>query len=149
MPELIRSAVSAVRLYFKDRRQSPRLRIRLLFSLSIHWPVNGNGNGRCKPGEYLRGHTRNISADGLALLVPQVHLDGYHLAAESRQLFVRLECGGQAPINVIVEARRYEQLEEPELGCGYLIGAEIVHLDDIDRGRYLHFIDRGLAGEAV
>src|SRR5215510_2778719 len=124
MPELIRSAVSRMRLYFKDRRESPRLRTRLVFSVSIHRTTNGNGHR--KSAHCIQGHTRDISADGLALLVPQVHLDGYHLAAERRELEVRLEFGGQPAVRMIVIPRRYEPLDEPELGCGYLIGAQII-----------------------
>ena len=35
MPELVRSVVSRVRVFFKDRRQSPRLRVRLVFNVGI------------------------------------------------------------------------------------------------------------------
>src|SRR5262245_45503862 len=89
MPELIRSVVSRVRVYFHDRRQVPRLRTRLLFSLSICRSANANGSHQRE--RMLKGHTRDISAHGLALTVPQVHLDGYHLAAEERQLQLTLE----------------------------------------------------------
>jgi len=137
MPELIRSVVSRVRLYVHDRRQSARLRVRLLFTVSIRRPTNGNGrNGRKK---VLHGHTRDLSRSGLALLVPQAHLDGHHLAAEGGDLEVNLELPG-GPISMIMGARRYEQLERSELGCTYLIGARIIHIDDDDRARYLSFI---------
>ena len=96
MPELVRSVVSRVRVYFKDRRQSPRLRVRLLFAVSIDRAGNGNGSGRRAQG--LMGHTRDISCNGLALLVPQVHVDGHHLAADGRELEVRLEMGSSEPI---------------------------------------------------
>jgi hypothetical protein len=143
MPELIRSAVSRVHLYLKDRRQSPRLRTRLLFTVSI--PPLTNGNGQSRPTQCLKGHTRDISSDGLGLLVPQIHLNGHHLAAEGRELEVRLEFGAEPPIAIRVLPRRYERLEETELGCGYLIGARIIGLDDANRFRYLNLITEGLA----
>ncbi len=80
---------------------------------------------------------------GLALNVPQVHLDGHHLAAEGRELELTLELPG-GPITMLVVSRRYEQLEDAELGCNYLIGARIVQIDDEDRARYLSFINEGL-----
>ena len=144
MPELLRSAVSRVHLYFKDRRQSPRLRTRLVFTVSIHVPTNGSGNGHMRPAQSLKGHTRDISSDGVALLLPQIHLNGYHLAADGRELEVRLEFGAEPPIRMLVMPRRYERLEDTELGCGYLIGARIVTLDDADRLRYLNLITEGL-----
>jgi len=142
MPELVRSVVSRVRVYFKDRRQSPRLRVRLLFTVSIHRAGNGNGSGRRAQG--LMGHTRDLSLNGLALLVPQVHVDGHHLAAEGRELEVRLEMGNSEPISMVVMPRRYERLEDAELGCAYLIGVRIVRMDEADRMRYLSFFTEGL-----
>jgi hypothetical protein len=45
---------------------------------------------------------------------------------------------------MLVVSRRYERLEESELGCDYLIGARIVQIDDEDRQRYMSFINEGL-----
>lgn len=147
MPELVRSVVSRVRVYFKDRRQSPRLRVRLVFTVSIHRAGNGNGSGRRAQG--LMGHTRDLSLNGLALLVPQVHVDGHHLAAEGRELEVRLETGNSEPISMVVMPRRYERLEDAELGCAYLIGVRIVSMDEADRMRYLSFFTEGLQNRAA
>jgi hypothetical protein len=142
MPELLRSVVSRVRIYVKDRRQSPRLRVRLLFTISMSRKENGNGSRRRE--KMLKGHTRDISIHGLALNVPQVHLDGHHLAAEGRELELTLELPG-GPISMLVVSRRYERLDESELGCNYLIGARIVQIEDEDRQRYLSFISESLA----
>ena len=147
MPELVRSVVSRVRVYFKDRRQSPRLRVRLVFTVSI--PRAGNGNGSVRRAQGLMGHTRDISCNGLGLLVPQVHVDGHHLAAEGRELEVRLEMGSSEPIRMMVMPRRYERLEDAELGCAYLIGARIVRIDEADRIRYLSFLSEGLENRAA
>ncbi|MFN2576074.1 MAG: PilZ domain-containing protein [Pyrinomonadaceae bacterium] len=142
MPELVRSVVSRVRTYFKDRRQSPRLRVRLLFTVGIHRTGNGHNSPRRAQG--LMGHTRDISCNGLGLLLPQIHVDGHHLTAEGRELELRLEMGNNDPISMLVLPRRYERLEDAELGCMYLIGARIVSIDEADRTRYLSFISEGL-----
>jgi PilZ domain len=144
MPELIRSVVSRMRVYVKDRRRSPRLRISLLFSVSVCRSQNGNGSQHHE--RVLRGHTRDISMNGLALNVPQIHLDGYHLAADGRELQLRLELPG-GPISMRVIPKRYERLDEAELGCNYLIGAQISQIGDEDRLRYLSFVGEGLAGK--
>jgi len=148
MPELIRSAVTRVRVYFKDRRQKPRLRVRLLFTVGIHRPSNGNGNGTRKASDYLKGHTRDISTSGLALLVPRVHLNGHHLAADGRELEIKLELGRFGPINLRAVPRRYERLEDSELGCTYLIGVRIVHIDEADLLNYTTFIKESLGSGA-
>ena len=142
MPEVIRSVVSRVRVFFKDRRQSTRLRVRLPFTVSIH--REGELNGARKRAQTLRGYTRDLSQDGLGLLVTQVHLDGHHLAAGGRELDVELELDRVNSISMRVMPQRYERLEESDSGCTYLIGAGIVSLAEADRLRYLEFVAENL-----
>ncbi len=144
MPELIRSVVSRMRIYVKDRRRSPRLRVRLLFSVSVCRQPNGNGSSQ--RGRPLKGHTRDLSLHGMALNVPQIHVDGHHVAAGGSELELRLEMPGGAILMRVVP-KRYERLEEPELGCAYLVGVRIVHIEEEDRQRYLAFIAQGLEGK--
>lgn len=147
MPELIRSVVSRARIYFHDRRQSPRLYARLMFTVSIPRPLNGNSSS--KPRHFLNGHTRDISANGLALLVPCAHLNGRHLTADGCTLEVRLDLGTGDKIRMLVVPERYEHLDESELGCTYLIGARIVEIDEAARHRYLSYVTEGLARHAA
>jgi c-di-GMP-binding flagellar brake protein YcgR len=141
VPELIRSAVSRARMYFRDRRRSPRLRVRLAFSLSV---VRQTKLKRLNSYDHaLKGHTRDISAHGLALLLPQIQLDGYHLASEGREMQLVLELSGGG-VSMVVVPKRYEKLERAELGCNYLIGARIVRIDEEDRVRYQDFMSRAL-----
>ncbi len=144
MPELIRTVVSRMRIYVKDRRRSPRLRVRLLFSVSVCRPPNGNGLSH--RGRPLKGHTRDLSMHGLALNVPQIHVDGHHVAAGGSELQLRLELPGGA-VEMRVAPKRYERLEEAELGCVYLVGVRIVHIEEEDRQRYWAFIAQGLEGK--
>jgi hypothetical protein len=143
MPELIRSVVSRMRIYVKDRRRSPRVRVRLLFSVSACVNPNRKGSQRQR---VVKGHTRDLSINGLALNVPQIHLDGHHLAAEGSELELRLELPGGA-VGMRVVPRRYEHLDEPELGCNYLVGVQIMHIEEEERRRYLSFVAQGLAGK--
>lgn len=141
MPELIRSAVSRARMYFRDRRRSPRLRAKVGFCLSALRQTKlkrVNGSART-----LKGHTRDFSANGLALLLPQIHLEGYHLAAEGREMQLVLELPAGLT-SMIIAAKRYEKLDGAELGCNYLIGARIVRIDEEDRKRYNDFMSAGL-----
>ncbi len=146
MPELIRSVVSRMRVYVKDRRRSPRLRVRLLFSAAVCRSPNGNGM-RARE-RTLKGHTRDIGPNGLGLNVPHIHLDGHHLATEGNELELSLELPGGAIVLRVVP-RRYERLEDPELGCAYLVGVQITHMDVEDRRRYLSFIASGLAAPST
>ena len=147
MPELVRSVVSRFQGYFSDRRQLPRLRVRLQFTMGLHRTTKGLSFRR-RP-QFLKGHTRDISIKGLAMLVPQVHLDGRHVAADGRELEIQLEIGNGEPIAMLVMPNRYERLDEAELGCHYLIGAQIVSMDDRDKGRYESFLSERLEHQAA
>ncbi|HEU5240332.1 MAG TPA: PilZ domain-containing protein [Pyrinomonadaceae bacterium] len=142
MPEVIRSVVSRLRIFLKDRRQSPRLRIHLPLTVSIH--RDGELNGSRKRPQTLSGYTRDISQKGLGLLVTQVHLDGYHLAAGGRELIICLDVDRVKPICMRVAPHRYERLDESIAGCTYLIGARIVNISDEDRLRYSSFLAENL-----
>jgi hypothetical protein len=146
MPEMIRSVVSRVRTYLKDRRQSPRLRARLVLSVSVLRKAHANGSA--PSSRTLKGHTVDISSKGLAMLLPQVHLAGYHLAAEGRELHVVLELP-DGPMAMRVLPRRYEMLDDAELGCNYLIGATIVDVSDDDRNRLESFIAQASNGHSA
>src|SRR5262249_53381724 len=124
---------------------SPRLRARLVLSISVLRKANSNGSA--PSSRTLKGHTRDISTKGLAMLLPQVHLAGYHLATEGRELRVVLEMP-DGPMSMMVLPRRYEMLDDAELGCNYLIGATIVNVSDDDRVRLENFIAQGLNGHA-
>lgn len=76
------------------------------------------------------------------MLLPQVHLGGYHLAAEGRELHLELELP-DGPISLAVLPRRYEMVGDAEMGCNYLIGAKIVEIADEDRVRLESFIAAG------
>lgn len=144
MPELVRSVVSRFQGYFEDRRQSPRLRVRLQFTVALHRTTKGlslKGLSLRRHPQSMKGHTQDISVKGVKLLLPQIHLDGRHLAADGRELELRLEIGNGEPIAMLVMPNRYERLDEPELGCNYMIGAQIVSMDDRDRIRYESFLN--------
>ena len=76
-------------------------------------------------------------------MLPQVHLGGYHLAAEGRELNILLELPTGAMAMVVLPCR-YEKLEESVLGCSYLIGAKIIQIADDDRTRLENFVELGL-----
>jgi len=147
MPELVRSVVSRFQVYFEDRRQSPRLRVRLQFNVALHRVTRGLSLRR-RP-QFLKGHTQDISVKGVAMLVPQIHLDGRHLSADGRELELQLEIGSGEPIAMLVMPNRYERLDEAELGCNYMIGARIVSMDDRDRIRYESFLHERLENQAA
>ncbi|MEP6741030.1 MAG: PilZ domain-containing protein [bacterium] len=137
MSELARSLVSQLRRFVGDRRKSKRLKARLTFSLSLPGTaVSVNGSRRTNS---LQGHTLDVSARSLALVVPTILLGEHHLIGENRRLKVRLELP-QGPVEMQVLPIRYESLEEHQTETGYLIGAKIVEIAETDGKHFARYV---------
>jgi c-di-GMP-binding flagellar brake protein YcgR len=141
MSELARSLVSHLRRFVGDRRRGKRQQARLAFTLSLAGPATKLNGSR--QGAVLKGHTLNVSINGIALIVPSILLAEHHLIGENRKLNVKLELA-QGTVEMKVVPIRYESLEEHETETGYLIGAKIVEMSEVDRERFTQFV-AGLA----
>ena len=137
MSELVRSITARLRQYFRDRRGAKRYPARL--SCHVEFAKSGvtaNGSQR-RPS--IVGHTHDISADGMALVLPAIRIGEHYLAGEDRQLRVRLELPGEI-IEILAVAVRYDRLAEDEQGTGYVLGASITMMAENDRAHYLEFL---------
>lgn len=137
MAEFARTIVSRLRQYVGDRRHSKRQRVRLNLSLSLASATkNLNGTRRISS---LEGFTVDVSANGLALIVPQITLGEHHLVGENRSLNLKLELPG-GPVEIEASPVRYQRLEEDHAETGYLIAVKIVRMPDDDRARYSEYV---------
>ena len=139
MSELPRRIISTLRRFISNRRRAKRARVHLAFTLGLADPrLNSNGSRRLKS---LEGHTLDVSATGLALIVPAIRIGERYLTGEDRRLHVKLELPG-GPIEMIMIPVRYESLEEDQTETGYLIGARIAEMSDTDRTHFKDYIAR-------
>ena len=134
MSELPRRIASHLRRFIGNRRASRRVRTRLSFTLSLSDPrVNSNGSRRLPK---LDGYTLDVSATGLALIVPAIRIGEHYLAGADRKLHVKLELP-TGPVEMKVASVRYEGLEDDS---GYLIGAQILEMSDADRASFEKYV---------
>lgn len=134
MSELPRRIVSRLRRFIGNRRGSRRVRTRLNFTLSLSDPrVNSNGARKLPK---LQGHTLDVSATGLALVVSAIRIGEHYLAGADRKLHVKLELPA-GPVEMKVASVRYESLEDDS---GYLIGARILEMSDADRASFEKYV---------
>jgi PilZ domain. len=134
MSELPRRIVSRLRRFVGNRRRSKRVRANLSFTLSLSDPrISSNGHRRLPS---LDGHTLDVSATGLALLVPAIRIGGHYLAGDDRKLHIRLELPSGA-VEMMVATVRYETSEDD---AGYLIGARILEMSAADRASFDKYI---------
>lgn len=137
MAEFTRTMVSRLRQYVGDRRHSTRRRVRLNLSLSLASATKGiNGTRRISS---LEGYTLDLSANGLALIVPQITLGEHHLVGENRSLNLKLQLPGGA-VEMETAPVRYQRLEEDQSETGYLIAVKIVRMPDDDRARFSKYV---------
>ncbi len=85
---------------------------------------NGDEDSPARPIT-LVGHTRNISASGLALIVPSMRFGDEYLTARRESFWITVEQSGRH-LAMEVAPIRYEWLEEEAdgaAGAGYLLAA--------------------------
>ena len=137
MSELPRRIVSHLRRYFGNRRRSKRARARLTFALSFADPRTSSNGFRRLPS--MNGHTCDLSATGMGLIVPAIRIGEHYLVGEERRLHLKLDLPS-GPVELNVSPVRYESLEDDPDEIGYVIGARIIDMNDADRSRFNEYI---------
>jgi c-di-GMP-binding flagellar brake protein YcgR len=135
--ELARSIASRLRQYAGDRRHAKRVKARLDFTLSLVGPaLSSNGTKRVIS---IKGHTLDLSATGLALIVPSIIVSEHHLVGENRNMIVTLELP-DGPLELNVTPIRYERLDEHPIEAGYLIGVKLGKVEASEKSRFDSYV---------
>jgi c-di-GMP-binding flagellar brake protein YcgR len=136
MSELARNIASRLRHLIGDRRRAERCKANLAVEVLL---LEEPHNHTLRRGQSTRGHTVDISATGLAVVVPVIRIGEHYLAGENRSLLLDVELPS-ATVEIQVTPVRYERLDETESEHGYLIGVSIDSMNDEDRIRYDEFV---------
>lgn len=123
-----------------NRRHARRYRARLSAHISLPDLKSSAESAQPRPPLIIEGHTRDLSATGLALIVPTIRAGEHYLTGEGRRLSVTLD-HPQGPLLLQAVPVRYEQLDESEAETGYLIGARITEMSDADRARFNAYLE--------
>jgi hypothetical protein len=138
MPERLRTIVNGLRRFVGERRRAPRHGARLRVTVSLAEQPHTSHAPRA-----VAGHTRDLSATGLGLVLPAIRIGERYLTGEGRRITVALELPARA-ITLHAAPVRYERLDEETAGeSGYLIGAQITEMDPEDRAHFDEYL-RGL-----
>lgn len=121
----------------EERRQSPRLNAtleaRLEFSVLLR-EAEASESGV----QHLRavaGHTVNVSAQGLAVVLHAKNIDEQYLTGREGSMSIELDLPNGLSIEIEATPVRYEKLDE-----GYLIGARISEMSERDRGLFEEYL---------
>ena len=89
----------------------------------------------------LEGYTKDISNNGLGIILPAIRISEHYLVGEDRPLQIVLELPS-GPIQMQAMSTRYERLEEGGNELGYLIGVRITKISDQHRETLTAFIKK-------
>ena len=124
--------------YPDDRRQSPRLNAHL--QARLEFSVLLREADTAKSGvQHLRacaGHTLNLSASGLAVVLHAQNIDEEYLLGGEGSMAIELDLPNGLAIEIQATPVRSEKLEE-----GYMIGARISHMSERDRELFEEYLE--------
>ncbi len=120
-----------------DRRQSPRheanLQARLEFSVLLREAENSESG--VQHMRAVAGHTVNLSAIGLAVMLHAQNIDEQYLSKGQASMSIELDLPNGLSIEIEATPVRYEKKED-----GYLIGARISEMTARDRELYDEYL---------
>jgi hypothetical protein len=135
MPEVVRSIVARFCQFVGTHSRAPRLPTRLPLSVSV--PNSWSPGTRRAP--VLKGHMRDISRTGLALIVPSLQLANRHLMGGPGRLQISFELPS-GPVNLNAAPVRCERVDELSVFSHYLVGAHITEMNRNDRDRFVEYL---------
>ncbi|HEX8144906.1 MAG TPA: PilZ domain-containing protein [Pyrinomonadaceae bacterium] len=119
----------------RNRRMEARYRTRLPASVSV--VESGIAESRWPS---ILGYTRDVSRDGMALVIPTSRLGCYELGQGDHRLRIFLAISAEVRVGMIVRLVHCGVFSEDEAEAGYLIGVKIEELGPEDRLLYDEFI---------
>jgi c-di-GMP-binding flagellar brake protein YcgR len=134
MPELARRIASRLRQFVGERRRARRVSVSL--PVKVSRPVRGNRSNGAKRETIIEGHTLDMSATGLGLVLPAIRVADYYLTGEDRRLWLKLDLP-EGDVEMEVAPVRYESLDEHKTEHGYLIGVRITEISQEHQAAYV------------
>lgn len=136
---MIRKLIARFNKSVSERRAAPRYDFQAPVKIWIQPP--GKTGKLQTPAEPLciYGETKDLSAAGIAFLVPSIRIRESYLVGENCLLNAELDLpAGRLRMQII--GQRYEQIGEHLSVSRYLIGASIEQMKAEDREIYEHFL---------
>jgi c-di-GMP-binding flagellar brake protein YcgR len=121
----------------EDRRQSPRLdanlQARLDFSVLLR-EADASASG-VQHMRAVAGHTVNLSAGGLAVMLHAQKIDEQYLSGGEGSMSIELDLPNGGSVEIQATPVRYEKRDD-----GYLIGARISEMSERDREMFEEYL---------
>jgi hypothetical protein len=132
MPEHLRKIASRLRELVADRRRSPRYRVSLPVSVSLL-----DAEASAEPA-LVQGRTRDVSSDGIGVILPNIRVGGRYLVGDSVTLRVMLKLP-ESYARLYGTPVRYEKLETAS-DKGFLVGIRLTETSERDQALLINYI---------
>jgi|SRR3712207_146312 len=134
MPEHLRRIASRLRELVADRRRSPRHRVSLPVSVSLL-----DAEASAEP-VLVQGRTRDVSEDGLGVVLPHIRVGGRYLVGDSVTLRITLKLP-DAYARLYGTPVRHEKLDADGPDAGFFVGIRLTDTDERDRALFVDYIN--------
>ncbi len=136
---MLRELVSRFSSTIAERRASVRKKYNV--PVKVYFPPSKDGVKQVQSWDdaFLSGETADISATGIGFVVSAIRIRDRYLVGQERLLNVELDLSG-TKVRMQVRGRRYEKIGIHLSVEKYLIGAEIIAVDEADKSAYEHFL---------
>lgn len=133
MPEHLRKIASRLRELVADRRRAPRYRASLPVSVSLL-----DAEASAEPA-LAQGRTRDVSENGLSVILPNIRVGGRYLVGDSVTLRVTLKLP-EGYVRLYGTPVRYEKLEAEGTDTGFVVGIRLTDTDERTRALLVNYI---------
>jgi hypothetical protein len=142
MSTLINTLAGRLREFVGDRRRVPRRQSRVYAQLPFTVVLLDTQEEAAKNAagkNSLAGHTRDLSATGLTLLLSVMRIGDSYLTDSEHYLGIRLSLPG-GPVSMLAAPVRFEHATGTESEPLYLLGVRILNMREDDRSCYLTYL---------
>jgi hypothetical protein len=127
-----------------NRRSSPRFSARLPSSLSL--AERESGLGHIDRPAVIPGETKDVSLEGLALIVPSLRTDRHDLT-QLKHVWRIVMALPRGHVQIHAMLMRFQRVRGEDLQTGYLIGLRIEEMTESDRRLFTDYV-QSLQNEA-
>ncbi len=139
---MLRELVSRFSSTIAARRASVRKNFNVPVKVCFAPENDGVKQPRSWDDAFLSGETTDVSRTGIGFAVSAIRIRDRYLVGQERLLNVELDLSG-TKVRMQVRGRRYEKVGIHISTEKYLVGAEIISVDEADKRAYEHFLAHG------
>ena len=139
---MIRELITRFNRSLSERMVSARRRHTAPLKVWFDADVNSERAQELARSACILGETVDISRSGIGFLVPSIRLKEKYLVGQDRNLNIEIDLPtGKVHMRAI--GRRYEKVGIHISTERFLVGAEIMSIDDVDKENYETFLKNG------